>query len=363
MKITATKANLLHVLQTSAHKGGKNVIPILGGVLLEAQGEHLTATTTNLDVTIRSRVPVTVIEEGALCLPSRQMADFIKVIPDIEIKIESEGDAAKIFYDDSQVTFNGYSPEQFPAVPEVSERTFQAFQVPAKLLKETIAQTAYAALKDQARPTFTGVLFDCNEKLKFVATDTHRLALRKTDIETLATDVIVPAEALSEVAKIIRNGNIEIIKIGIDNNHIMFEAGDTVLISRLIAGQFPNYQQVIPTEFTSVLTAKTNELIETITRASLLLDDVSVVQITMDNDVTASADTPAGWIKEKVNGSYQGKPMRICFNTRYMLDALRAITDETTVINFTGPLSAAVIKPASGDNYLGLLLPTRSMEE
>jgi len=355
MKITAARADLIRAVQ-NVHKG-KSIIPILGGMLLEARGGNLTVTTTNLEVSIRCSVPLSVVEEGALCLPSRQLVDIIKAIPDDEVRIQSEGDAAKILYNNSQISLNGFSPEQFPEMPEVSGQA--RIVIPAKLLLEAVNQTVYATLKDMTRPIFTGVLFDCDKNLKLVATDAHRLALWESHIQTQATNVIVPAEALSEVAKIARNT--EEVIIGIDNNYIKFEMGNTILFSKLIGGQYPNYQQVIPREFISVLTVKTAEFAGAVTRASLLLEDISaVVQITLNSIVTLSVDTPAGWIREKINASYQGDPIDIYFNAHYLIDALRAINSGEVSINFTSPLSAAVIKPASGDDkYLSLLLPAR----
>lgn len=363
MNFTTTKSNLLHVVQTVYRSSqAKATLPILGGILFKSQDGELTAASTDIDLTLQCRVPVEIIREGVICLPARQIMDIVRCLPDTVIQIENdeETNSVKILYDDSQINLKGYPPDQFPALPELSGQA--SFQLTQGLLKEMIRQTIYAVSTDKTRPLFTGVLFEnYNQKLRLVATDTHRLALRETEIESgQFNNVIVPGNALSELTRIIRNEE-EPVEVTISKNHISFALKDALLISRLIAGQFPAYNQIIPNSFTARLVMNTVELSNALARAALLIDEeMPVLRFNLDAAQSLiSLHTSSGWIKERLKANYQGEAMEIYFNARYLIETLRVIPSEEVAVNFTSPLSAAIIQPAGREDCLALLLPAR----
>jgi DNA polymerase-3 subunit beta len=225
-----------------------------------------------------------------------------------------------------------------------------------------IKQTIYTVSTDKTRLLFTGVLFEADDnKIRLVATDTHRLALRETAIETGKFEsVVVPGNALIELNRIMRNDE-EPVQVKIGKTYIVFEMEDSLVISRLLAGRFPSYRQIIPEHFTSSLRANTNDLSEALARAALLLDnEYPILYFTLNEKESIIAlNTDSGWIKEKLKANYQGDSMEIYFNARYLIESLRVLPTEEVDISFTGPLSAAIIRPHDRDDYLSLLLPAR----
>ncbi len=363
MDFTITRSNLFFAVQTVYRPAqAKAALPILGGILFKVQEGVLTTTSTDIDLTIQCRVPVSADQDGVACLPARQIMDIVRCLPDTVIRLEgaAETNSVKILYDDSQINIKGYPPEQFPAPPEVSEQA--TFQLTQGLLKDMVKQTIYAASTDKTRPLFTGVLFENQERrLRLVATDTHRLALRETEIESEPfNNVIVPGNALSELVRIMRKED-EPAQVRISKNHITFAMEEALLISRLIAGHFPAYNQIIPKNFSARLVMNTVELISALARASLLIDEeIPVVRFSFQPEQSfIYLNTTSGWIKEVLKTTYEGEALEIFFNARYLIESLRVIPTEEVVIKFTGPLSAAIIQPLGRDDHLSLLLPAR----
>ncbi|MCL6447975.1 MAG: DNA polymerase III subunit beta [Armatimonadetes bacterium] len=358
-----TKSNLLHAVQTVYRSSqAKTSLPILGSILFRVQAGELSTTSTDIDLTLQCKVSVEAVQEGAICLPARQIMDIVRSLPDAAVQLESDEttNSVKILYNDSQMNIKGYPPDQFPALPEVIEQI--SFELAQGLLKEMIRQTIYAVSTDRTRPLFTGVLFENeDQRFRLVATDTHRLALRETGVDAdRFGNVIVPGGALSELVRIMR-GEDEPVQIKISKSHISFAIQDALLISRLIAGQFPAYRQIIPHNFSARLTMNALELSNALARAALLIEEeIPILRFNLEEGRSLiSVNTPSGWIKENLKADYTGDPMEIYFNARYLMETLRPIPTEEVTINFTSPLSAAIIQPAGKDDYLALLLPAR----
>lgn len=368
MNFTITRSNLLYVIQT-VHRTGqaKITMPILGGILFRAIDNMIVATSTDIDLTTQCKMPASIIEEGSFCLPARQVADIVRHLPDTVIQIEGsqEKSSVRIIYGDSEVNINGFSPEQFPdfLVPEGQP----SLRVAKNTFKDMVRQTIFAISADRTRPLFTGVLFEVtDQKLILVATDTHRLAYTQVTLDSvsLPRSIVVPGNALNELIRIIKMDE-ENITIEIDENHIFFLTEDTIIASRLIAGQFPSYTQVVPDKFISRLRADTKELHDAVGRAALLTqEEVPVIHFSLSMEhCTIFLSTTAGWIRERLNAAYEGEPLEVFFNARYLMDSLRVIPTEEVVLEFTGSLSAAIIRPWERDDHFSLLLPARPRGE
>ncbi|MGQ9824918.1 MAG: DNA polymerase III subunit beta [Desulfotomaculales bacterium] len=363
MKFTVTRSNLLQGVQTVYRSGqAKSGLPVLNTILFQVDSEKLTLTSSDIDLTIQCRLPANTESGGEICLPARQILDIVRCLPDTPVQIENnpEANSVKILYDNSEINIKGYPPEHFPAPPELTD--FSSFELPQGTLKEMIKQTIYAVSQDKTRPLFTGVFFEkYGGKLRLVATDTHRLALREADVEVGDfPGVIVPSNSLNELTRVMRQEE-EKVSVMIGRTHISFTTADSVLISRLITGQFPAYQQIIPTSFSSSLVMNREELSSALARASLLInEDLPILRFNFSREesfIFLSAET--GWIKEQLKASYEGEGMEIFFNARYLIETLRVLSSEEVAIHFTSPLSAAIIKPAGREDYLALLLPAR----
>ncbi|RKO65509.1 DNA polymerase III subunit beta [Desulfofundulus salinus] len=369
MKFTTSKSTLAHAIGTVQKAvSPRSPLPILSGVLFKAHGDQLTVTGSDTELTIQCTVNVETEREGSIVLPIKYIADLVRYLPDVPIQFHTlpESTSTTIIYGVSQINIHGFEPEQYPRLPAVEKGA--SLSLAQDVLKDMLRQVLFAVSNDETRPIFTGVLMQVEEgQLRLVATDTYRLAVRRFQLERepeQQINVVIPGKTLNEVARLI-GGDEEEITIVCGENHVFFLTGTLKIASRLIAGQFPPYEQVIPREFVTRARLATREILEATERASLLVrDGHPAVQFSLQEDgCVVSVQTQAGWIREEVSGAVEGEPLEIWFNARYMGESLRALGSEELSLELTGPLSAAVLRPAGEENYLSLLLPAKPPKE
>lgn len=347
----------------------RSPMPVLSGILFEARGSSLILTGSDMDLTIQYAVDVEVEEEGAVVLPVRYIASLVRHLPDVSVHFHTlpESTSTVITYGASQVNIHGYEAEHYPAMRQVAGSL--RFSLPQDLLRTALRQVLFAVSSDDARPIFTGVLWQLRPgELRLVATDTFRLALRRLSLSgetSRELDLIVPGKALGEVARLAADGEEGEVEVVCGENHIFFLMGDVKIHSRLIAGQFPMYEQVIPREFVTRARLITREVVEATERASLLAkDNLPVIQFTIkENRCIVSVQTQAGWIREEVEAQATGEPLEVWFNARFISEGLKALGSEEAELLLTGPLSAAVLRPPGDEGYLSLLLPAKPPRE
>lgn len=365
MKINTTKENLLHGVQMVQRAvSPKNPLPVLAGILFEAKDNTLTLTATDLEIGIECTVPVTTISPGSVVIPARYISDIVRKLPDvpIDISVDATNNTVVVNYSTSEVRLHSLNAEEFPAFPSVENDV--TIELANTRLKEMLRQVLFATSNDENRPVFTGVLFEIKENvLSLVTTDTHRLALRKLNLTTPTQDakVIIPGRTLSELVRIMPNQE-DNVKIILGNNQALFSTADTVLVSRLIEGQFPAYDQVIPQDYNAKLRVKVQEMLESTERAALLTTSgKQTVKLSTQQDlIFITANTEIGGIHEEVNAYLEGEPMEIAFNATYLTDVLKAVGKEEAYFELNGPLNPGVIKPVDDDNYITLILPVRT---
>lgn len=365
MKIICTRQNLIQGVTTAQRAvSSKNPLPILSGILLTAIDNRLELQATDLEMGIQCVVPCTVQEEGAIVLPAKYLGEIVRRLPDSPIQIETgQGNNIIIRYGQSEITINGFNAEEFPVFPKPQGKN--SLNISEEELKEYLRQILFATSSDENRPVFTGVLMETSEgKIRFIATDTHRLALR--DIKENAgideISVIIPGKALNELVRVIGAADREV-TISLGENQIIFGMEETLLISRLIEGQFPNYRQVIPQGYKSRIRVKTKDLLESVERASLLARvGTQIIRLNIEEEkVIIHANTEVGKIYEEVPVYLQGEPIQIAFNALYLIDSLRAIGSESIYFDLSGPLSPGIMRPVEGEEYLSLVLPVRTV--
>lgn len=399
MEINTKKEDLLYGVQMVQKAViAKNTLPILAGVLFQTKNNVLKIMATDLEIGIKCTIPVTTVKEGSAVIPAKYLIDIIRKLPNvpINIKLDEENNIITIKYNSSEeysvkeFKLHGFKKEEFPSFPTVEDETEIDFNIPVLVLKELLREILFATGLDENKPVFTGVLFKIEEKnnLALVATDTHRLALRKTSLAECQlqnlTSVIIPGRTLKELARIISNIHSfqstedldqqnELVKIIISNNQALFILKNTILISRLIEGNFPVYDQVIPKGYQSRLKFKTKELLASIERAALLTKTNNQI-IKLNTKLLESpnhkqdlllvtANTEIGAIYEEINIHLEGEPVQIAFNAGYLTDILRTISAEKIYFELSGPLNPGVIKPVTitdGEEYLVLILPVRT---
>jgi DNA polymerase-3 subunit beta len=368
MKVSITAGNLGQGLQVvSRAVSSRTTLPILNNVLLQTDKSGLNLTATNLEIGIRQSVPAEVQEEGGITVPARLLTDFVSGLPDepIDMTLDKKTQSLAVKSRRFNATIRGIDPADFPPVPSGVEG--RKVNVDPSELKEAIEQTVIAASSDEGRPVLTGVYVQLNGgKATFAATDGHRLAVKTLAVkaEPGETDtIVIPARALSELSRIIKSGDDGIeVTVGAQKNQVFFKAHDIELMSRLIEGTYPNYQQVIPKDSTTTITAKTQDLLFTTKMVSLFSKDAAnVIKFkTEGGQLTVTANTSeVGQNVSTVDAKIEGQDLQVAFNSKYLLDVLGIIGSEEVQLGFTGPLNPGLIRPVGKDNYLYIIMPVR----
>jgi len=354
----------------------KTTIPILTGIKIDVTNEGMTLTGSDADITIQTFIPVeengdqliNISETGSIVLQARMFNEIIRKLPTNDVEIEvSNGLQTHIRSGKSEFHLIGSDASEYPLLPEVSAD--QQFTMPADLLKSIIRETVFAVATSESRPVLTGVNWQINEnELICIATDSHRLARRKTTLEQLPTDVIsvvIPGKSLNELNKILGEST-NLVQIVITNQQVLFKADNVLFFSRLLEGNYPETSRLIPDEYKTNITINGKSLLQAIDRASLLAreDRNNVVRFeTFDgNIVEISSNSPEiGKVEEQIQvETLEGENLKISFSAKYMMEALKAIDGQDVVIQFTGAMRPFILRSVHDDAILQLILPVRT---
>ncbi len=363
MKISVARGELLEALSIAGKwLSSRTTLPILSGILLSASGEDLTLQSTDLEVSIRDVVKANVETEGQTVVPGRLITDIVRSLPEAAVTIDAGArDPAVISCGQSKFQVRTLSPDDFPKFPEV--QTEKKVTIPTETLVSVVRQVSKAVSRDATRPILTGVLTSIEgDTLRMVATDSYRLAVREVGLgggETESLEVVVPGKAMEEVPKLA--GSAENVSIGVSENQVVFEFGQTVYVSRRIEGNFPNYRQLIPKERETVVTVDREELLEAVKRVSLMAQHNAPLRLKVtESTLTLSAQTAdVGEATEDLMVQTEGKDVEIAFNHAFLLDGIGAPTSEQVTIEILSPLKPGVLHPVGGEDLTYLLMPVR----
>lgn len=386
MKIICSQESLLHGIQT-VQKGISSRIglPIYNGILFEANEDnkvHLFA--TDLEIGIDCYIPAQVVETGSTVIPSRIISELIKKFPEGKIEIEcKDNNITTVKENNSNYKILGFAAEEFSNFPEIKMRA--KIKLNQKLLKEAIQQVIFAASRDENRTFLNGALFKIiDNKIEVVTTDSHRLSLKNIKpikIESLLTEgveVIIPYRALSELSRLLLDNKEVFIEVRIGEKQILFilfpdgQKNSIRIYSRLIEGQFPDYHQIIPDSFKTEIKVNTKDFMDKMERISLFVrEDLNTVKMEAINktgdqkeercEIILKAESPStGEASEKIFCLKKGEDITITFNTNYILDVLKIIKKENTVIKLNEPLNPVIITPDEDKNYTYILMPVRT---
>lgn len=342
----------------------KTTYPILEGILIKATQDKVIFTTTDLDLGIETTIDANVFEKGSIVLNSKLLGEFVRKLPNDSITLRLENNNVFITCKKSEFVVLGNNPDEFPSLPVINENAM--YEISQDILKNMIKQTLFAIAQDETRPILTGVLFEVkNDKLSFVALDGFRLSLKSYNIQNSSNiSAVIPGKTLSEIAKILEVKD-EVVKITFTTNHILFNLGNTKIISSLLQGEFINYKQIIPEEYRLKVKAKKSDLLDSIERASLLAREgkTNLIKFEInDNKMAITSNSQMGKVYEEVNIDLEGDGLKIQFNSRYFLDVLRIIDSEDIYLEFSTSVSPCLIKKVDGDDFLYLVLPVRLIE-
>jgi DNA polymerase-3 subunit beta len=339
----------------------KTTYPILEGILIKAVDDRIILTATDLDLGIETFVQADVHQNGSIVLNSKLFGEFVRKLPNDEITIKIENNNVYITCQKSEFAIVGNNPSEFPQLPAINENSM--YEISQDILRNMIKQTIFAIAQDETRPILTGVLFEVKDGvLSFVALDGYRLALKSSEIGNKNNiSAVIPGKTLNEISKILEPSE-EIVKITFTPNHILFNLGNTKIISRLLDGEFINYRQIIPDEYRLRVKAKVNDLMDSIERASLLAREGRTNLVTFDikeDKLAITSNSQMGKVYEEVKILLEGEDLRIRFNARYFLDVLRVLDSEEVYLEFSANVSPCIIKKCDDNDYIYLVLPVR----
>ncbi len=363
MKLTFQKEDLLRVMPPlQGVIGTKSMLPILSHVILETGSGGATLSASDLEIWISSRLPAAVEEEGSSSLPGRRFFNIIRELPGAAVRLETGEDlSTRLTCARSFFQMNGLPREEFPAAPELKN----AIEIPVResQLKELIKKTGYAISLEDSRFVLNGLylLFE-NGEMTAAATDGRRLAIAKTECVTppdCRREIILPHKTVLELSRILGDEGECLIKLG--ERQVAFEFSEILMISRLIEGRYPNYQQVIPQAEGVTITLPREDLMQMVKRASLITDEKSnSVRFSFNSgQLQISAVTPeVGQAREEMEIDYTGPELKIAFNPYYFIDVLKAVDEEENInLQLIDSGSPGLLKV--GERFLCVIMPMK----
>ena len=368
MKFVCYKDKMIKALN-SVVKGvsSKTTMPILEGILLQTNDNEIKLTTFDLELGIEYYTECTVLEQGSTVVNAVMFTEIIRKLPDSEINISiNENNLLTIECEGALYKLATMNPDEFPELPKIEIENSITLEQSA--LKNMIRKTIFAVSTEENRPIFTGSLFEIkNNKLNVVAIDGFRLALRTINIPVPVNDfkAVIPAKTLNEVNKILLD-SFDMIKIGVAKNQAIFEMENCKIVTRLLEGEFLNYEAVIPKNWQTRIRVERESLLNSFERISLI-SSYSIekekkypVKVTIDiGKLTILCTNQTGDAKEEVYISTEGQNLEVGFNPKYFLDSLKAIDEEEIFVEFGTNVSPCIIKSVDNNDYVYMILPIR----
>jgi len=353
--------------------GTRPTMPVLSNVLIEAEGDHLNLTTTNLDLGIRCRVKATIQQGGSVTLPVRRLAGIVRELPSVDVQVEvSPNHQVRVTSGGSNFRIMGIPRDDFPPLPEFADE--HSFTLEQSALGQMLASVAYAQSADESRYFLNGVYFHFNDgKLTLVATDGRRLALIHREMDFGGNDggsLILPAKTVAELSRLLAKDDKLSVSLSFNDRRVAFriQVGDEAsglvdqvhLISKVVEGNYPNYQQVIPKEAHQQVQVERELFLQCIRRAALVTSDKSnSVKIKLSNNLLeiTAASPDFGEAHESLAVEYSGPDLQVAFNPAFLIDPLRALTKDQVNFELKDEVSPGVFKTDA--NFLCVVMPVR----
>jgi len=370
MKIICLQENLNKGLSIVSHLASGNItLPILNNILLKIEKGVLTLTSTNLEIGIQTQIRGKVEKEGSFTVPAQILSNYINLLPKEQISLELVENELIIKSKNSKTKIKGISTEEFPLIPKIEKR--DGYKVKINDFKQALQQVIFAAYQEESRPEISGILFNFNYpqsgKITLVATDSYRLAEKSLDLKEYSkkenVKIIVPKNTIQELLRILTPEE-DALEIYLSENQILFYYNETELISRLISGQYPDYQQIIPQNYKTKTIINIENFIKIVKGASLFsqsgINDVNLEILPKENKIIISSlNNQLGEYKSEVEGEIEGEENKIVFNYRYLLDGLLNINDNEVGLEIINDASPGILRPAEDKSYLYLIMPIK----
>lgn len=370
MEFAVTKSEVLRELNlTQGVVEKKTTLPILANVLLEAQGTGLRISATDLELGMRVISPARVKKEGVGTVPAKRLLEIVRSLPEAEIRFKMlENHWVQITCERSSFKLVGMAKDSFPVLPAVPKAVAA---LPSKVLTSLIQKTIFAISSEESRYTLNGALLLVKPSgTSMVATDGHRLAMVDRDVQISGVSnelrVLIPKRAMAELSRLLSENDKDTpVQLSKDESHLFFSVGDRILISRMLTGQFPNYEAVLPRENKRVVELDHNLILAAIRRVALLADERSrAIRIHLEKEKLEVFSTSGeyGEAHETLDAQYQGDPLEIGFDFQYLLDFLNVVGDGGKVrLELKDEQSAGQWRPTAqeGERYRYVVMPMR----
>lgn len=366
MKLSLSTAELLAQLQTATRVASTRAsVQALSGVMITVGDNGALLLATDMEMGVRVPLGGEVHSPGSAVLPARLLLDVARSLPADEVTLELRAQQQDVEVVSGAATFHlrTLRAEDFPRLPEPSEQT--RVRLPSREFVTTALQVARSASKDETRPVLTGVMISASgQELTMVATDSYRLSVKHTSVESPLTDTIeanVPARALQELARIAQAVEEDELSVSLGQSQIVFEIGDVVLSSRLIDGQFPNYRQLLPEAVEHELRLQSAEIADVVRRVSLLAQKNTPLRLAFaEGELTVSAQTPdVGEASEALPVPFAGERLEIGFNPEFLRDGLESVESDELVLKLISPLRPGLIESPDRGQFVYLIMPIR----
>jgi DNA polymerase III subunit beta len=348
----------------------RNTMPILSNALLEVHNDLLYVTATDLEVGMKSSYPTKVIKEGKITVSAKKLYEIVKELPDEEIHVATkENDWVEIVCGKARFNIVGLSSEEFPYFPKVKDESFIIFK--NEILSNMIEKTSYAICYDETKYNLNGVFIKAFQEdganvLRMVATDGHRLSVSQEVIEgsisaELSKGVIFPKKGIFELKKMAEEESAEIM-LGFMDNSAVIKKGNTVVVMRLIDGEFPDYTKVIPANNERIVQINRDKFLHSLKRMAILSSEKFKgikIEVNPELVVISSSNPELGEAREEIEVQYEGNTISTRFNAKYLIDVLSVMEDREVQLKFKDELSPVIMKPLADNDFMAVIMPMR----
>ncbi len=365
MQLKCNKIDLLNGVNTVLKAvSSRTTLPILQCILLQTTDSQLKLIGNDLELGIETKVNARIEENGSIALDARIFSEIVKKLPDNEVTIIVDGNNhTTIKCEKTKFNISGYPGNEFIQLPLIEKNN--SFVISQSIFKEMIRQTIFSIALEEIRPVFTGELLEVkNQKFSIVSVDGYRVSTREAEIEEKTDDfkVIVPGKTLNEMHKILSQDEDELITIYYTDKHVLFEIDNTIVVSRLLEGEFPKYDQMFLMDYEIKANVDRKKMIMSLERAALITRENKKNPIKIEiksNEMIITSNTEIGNVYEEIDIQKEGKEIIIAFNPKYLIDALKVIDDDYVDIQFTNSSNPCIIRKVDGDDFKYLILPIR----
>jgi DNA polymerase III subunit beta len=364
MQVICDGLDLADAVQTTLKAtSSRTTNPILEGIKLEAKGDKLILSATDLDLSIIKTIKAEVKEEGEVVVPGNFFNEYIRKISNSQIELVLlENNLLKVTYDGNEGSIQCFKTDEFPILNKVDNADY--FEIYEKDLKSLIDKSIFSVAVDSSRPILRGCLFEVNDnKITSVALDGYRMAIVNENIikATNNLSVVVPARSLGEISRILEEPD-KSVKVYIEKNYLMVEINGTTITTRLLEGEFIDYKKILPKHFSTNVIVNRSQFSGALERASLLASDDKnhLVKLTIkEGKILLESNSDIGNIREFITVNLEGNDIEIAFNQKYLSNAMSVVSDEFVKMNMTSPASPCIITSSTSDEYLFFILPVR----